>query len=304
MFHLNDRVLERLVTGKASGADIDRIRRHVDQCRACSRRLEEWRDHFVEVDQNFPQLASDLTPAATLTAGGMVVMPPSESRRAFPLDFATFLWGVAGVLAIVVGYGLWRLSEAAGDNQDLAFRSDSQSTVIAPSPVAPGSSATLAADPPRSTPRPDQPVLPAERPPQGDALTPLGLSPRFQGVSRSEAVRVLGGALRGISGLAPDHYEVASPGIVPGAQRNLEVIRVVYRLGTSGRLTLDQQRIPVDSSGFRPIEDAALESGETVFRTTPDGSASAIWLDEGGYRLALSGRIPQDSLRVMLNRVR
>jgi hypothetical protein len=91
---------------------------------------------------------------------------------------------------------------------------------------------------------------------------------------------------------------------VPGAQRNLEVIRVVYRLGTNGRLTLDQQRIPVDSSGFRPIEDAALESGETVFRTTQDGAASAIWLDEGGYRLALSGRISQDSLRTLLGRVR
>lgn len=301
MFHLNDRVLERLVTGTASGADVDRIRRHVGECRACARRLEEWRDHFVEVDQNFPQLATDITPAATMTAGGLVVIPPSESRRTFPLDLATFLWGLAGVLAVVVGYGFFRLDTTAGDSEELAFRNDSQATVIAPRPVVPGS---LTTDPRPPVARPEPQVRPAEPPPENPGPPPLAISPRFQAVSRGDAVRRLGGALRGVSGLTPDHYEVAPPGTVPGAQRNLEVIRVVYRLGTSGRLTLDQQRIPVDSSGFRPIEDAALESGETVFRTTQDGAASAIWLDEGGYRLALSGRISQDSLRTLLGRVR
>ncbi len=302
MFHLNDRVLERLVTGKASSTDVDRIRRHVNRCRACSRRLEEWRDNFVEVDQNFPELAADMAPAATVTAGGLVLMPPSEPRRGFPLDFATLLWGVAGILAIVVGYGLVRLNIAANDNQELAFRTDSQATVIAPRPVVPGSTATEGPAPPIH--RPEPPDRPVDRGPQDEGPPALGISPRFAAVSRSDAVRRLGGALRGVSGLTPDHYEIAPPGVVPGAQRNLEVIRVVYRLGTNGRLTLDQQRIPVDSSGFRPIEDAALESGETVFRTTQDGAASAIWLDEGGYRLALSGRISQDSLRILVNRVR
>lgn len=301
MFHLNDRVLERLVTGTASGADVDRIRRHVGECRACARRLEEWRDHFVEVDQNFPQLATDLTPATTMTAGGLVIIPPSESPRAFPLDLASFLWGLAGILALVVGYGFLRLDPTAGDSEGLAFRNDSQATVIAPRPVVPGS---LTSEPRPLVVRPDPTVGPVEPPPEDQGPPPLGVSPRFRDVPRGEAVQRLGGALRGVSGLTPDHYEVAPPGIVPGAQRNLEVIRVVYRLGTNGRLTLDQQRIPVDSSGFRPIDDAALESGETVFRTTQDGAASAIWLDEGGYRLALSARISQDSLRSLLTRVR
>jgi anti-sigma factor RsiW len=302
MFHLNDRVLERLVTGAASGADVDRIRRHVDECRACARRLEEWRDHFVEVDQNFPQLATALTPAATMTAGGLVVIPPSESRRAFPMDLATVLWGLAGVLAVVVGYGLFGLAAAAGDSEELAFRDDSLATVTATRPVVPGSS--LPDEPRPPVARSEAPVRPEEPPTEGPGPPPLATSPQFRAVTLGEAAQYLGGALRGVSGLTPDHYEVAPSGIVPGAQRNLEVIRVVYRLGTSGRLTLDQQRIPVDSSGFRPIEDAALESGETVFRTTQDGAASAIWLDEGGYRLALSGRISQDSLRTLLGRVR
>jgi len=302
MFHLNDRLLERLVTGAASGTDVDRIRRHVDECRACSRRLEEWRDHFVEVDRNFPQLAAETIPAATLTAGGLVVMPPEEARRGVPLDLATFLWVVAGVLAIMVGYELVRLGGSAGEGE-LAFRNDAQITPLPPRPAAAGSTATIQTLP--DTPGPDLQVpRPPDRAPQTENPPPLAISPRFRAISRADAVRRLGGALRSVAGLTPDHYEIAPPGVVPGAQRNLDVIRVVYRVGTNGRLTLDQQRIPVDSSGFRPIDDPALESGETVFRATPDGTSSAIWLDEAGYRLALSGVMSPDSLRSLLDRVR
>ncbi len=302
MFHLNDRLLERLILGTASGAEVERIRRHVDECRACSRRLEEWRDHFVEVDQNFPQLASEAGPAATVTAGGMVVMPPEESRRSFPLDFATVLWGIAAILAGVNIYGLTRLDRVQNDSGELAFRNDSQVAVLPPRPATPTRPAI--ADPQPETDRTDPPARPAGRDPQEDTPPPLGISPRFRAISRADAVRRLGGALRGVAGLTPDHYETAPPGVVPGVQRTLDVIRVVYRLGTNGRLTLDQQLIPVDASGFRPTDDPALESGETVFRATQDGGNSATWLDEGGYRLMLSGRISPDSLRRLVDRVR
>lgn len=299
MFHLNDRTLERLITGTASGIEVDRVKRHADECRACSRRLEEWRDNFGELDRNFPQLASDAAPVATMTAGGLVVLPPEEPRRGFRLDLATVLWGLAAVLALVDGYGVFRLGADPGDGSEVVVRLDAQPPRPAPGP-APfiGLHDTLlGAEPADGSPRP------AGRAPRDSAPAPLGVSPRFRAAQRVEAARVLGGALRGVTGLTPDHYEIGPPGAVPGAQRNIDVVRVVYRTGGGGRLTLDQQLIPVDASGFRPIDDTALESGETIFRDTPDGGTSATWLDEAGYRISLSARISQDSLRKLVPRV-
>lgn len=301
MFHLNDRTLERLITGTASGIEVDRIRRHVDECRACSRRLEEWRDNFGDVDRHFPQLATEILTSATRTAGGLVVLPPSEERRAFSVSLASTLWGVAGILAVAVVYGLIRMQSNSSDDE-FAFRNDSQ-TVLPPLPItqpAPGIRDTLATTlPPEPEPEP-RPVI---REPVDTTPKPLSVSPRFRAVQRAEASRRLGGPVRGVAGLVPDHYEIGPASAATGAQRNIDIVRVVYRVGNGGRLTLDQQIIPVDSSGFRPIDDAALESGETVFRAGADGTNSATWLDEAGYRIALSARVSQDSLRKLLPRV-
>lgn len=300
MFHLNDRTLERLITGTASSIEVDRIRRHVDECRACSRRLEEWRDNFGDVDRHFPQLASEAPSAATLTPGGLVVMPPSEERRGFPLDLASTLWGLAGVLAVLVVYGLLKM-EPGSSEDEFAFRNDSQVAMLAPLPPPapnPAISDTL-----RVVPTPEPGPRPGVREPVDTAPRPLAVSPRFRSVQRAEAARRLGGAVRGVAGLVPDHYEIGPASAVPGAQRNIDIVRVVYRVGNGGRLTLDQQLIPVDSSGFRPIDDSALESGETVFRTGSDGANSATWLDESGYRISLSARVSQDSLRKLLTKV-
>jgi len=299
MFHLNDRTLERLITGTASGIEVDRVKRHADECRACSRRLEEWRDNFGEVDRNFPQLATDAAPATTMTAGGLVVMPPEEARRTFRLDLAMVLWGIAAVLAIVDVYGIIRLGVDSGDGGEMVVRTDAQPPrpVPSPAPFVGLHDTLLGADPVEPSPRP------VGREPRDSSPPPLSVSPRFRSVQRVEAARQLGGALRGVVGLPPDHYEIGPASAVPGAQRNIDVVRVVYRTGTGGRLALDQQLIPVDASGFRPIDDTALESGETVFRSTPDGGNSATWLDEGGYRISLSARISQDSLRKLVPRV-
>lgn len=301
MFHLNDRTLERLINGTASGIEVDRIRRHVDECRACSRRLEEWRDNFGEVDRHFPQLATENSTTTTRTSGLLVVMPPSEERRAFSLSMVSILWGVAGVLAVVVVYGLARLETSSGEGGEFAFRNDSQATRLPPAPVPSGDSTTR--DTLRDTATPEPPPRPVVREPADTSPPPLGVSRRFRSVQRVEAARRLGGAVRGVAGLVPDHYEIGPASAVPGAQRNIDVVRVVYRVGNGGRLTLDQQVIRADSSGFRPIDDSALESGETVFRTGTDGANSATWLDEAGYRISLSARVSQDSLRKLLPRV-
>ena len=315
MFHLNDRTLERLVTGSASTIEVDRIRRHVDECRACSRRLEEWRDNFSEVDQHFPSLAQNAAPITAATPGGIVLVPPAEERRRVFLDLANILWGVAVVLAVIVGYGLSRLGnvesprDRVGGFSYLGAADSGPGGLGAPLPPRPavGARETVpdAAPPPREstvTP-PQRPALDPAPAPAASEPPPLPVSRGFAKVQRADAARRLQGAVRGVAGLEPEHYEVGPPTAVAGAQKNIDVVRVVYRVGDGGRLTLDQQLIPMDASGFRPIDDPALESGETVYRSGPNGTNTAVWLDESGYRLALSARVSQDSLRRLVARV-
>lgn len=107
-----------------------------------------------------------------------------------------------------------------------------------------------------------------------------------------------------VRGLEPDHIEIGPAAAVPGAQSGLPVIRVVYQDEVGGRIVLDQQIIPVDSSGFRPIEDQSLESGEVAYRTAGNGVSVATWLDNDGYRLSLVAVLPIESLKQLVRRVK
>jgi hypothetical protein len=131
------------------------------------------------------------------------------------------------------------------------------------------------------------------------------VSPQFRSIRLADAAQRLGGPVRVIPGLKVDHVEIGPASAVPGAQSGLDVVRVVYRTGdNAGRILLDQQLIPADSSGFRPIEDQTLESGETAFGTSDSGVSVATWLDEEGYRISLAMRAPLDSLKRLKGLVR
>ena len=124
MFHLNERLLEKLVSGSAPVSDVERIRHHVRDCRACAQRLEEWRDAYAEVDYAYPELAY-ADSATTLTAGGIVVVPSDEPRWRLPLprlNLANALWIVALLMALVVGYGANRLRSANDGFAAVALR--------------------------------------------------------------------------------------------------------------------------------------------------------------------------------------
>jgi hypothetical protein len=97
--------------------------------------------------------------------------------------------------------------------------------------------------------------------------------------------------------------EIGPASAVPGAQRGLDVVRVVYRAPNGGRILVDQQLIPADSSGFRPIDDPALENGETAYGTSSTGVSVATWLDEEGYRISVVVQAPVDSLKRLVQRV-
>jgi hypothetical protein len=309
MSHLNDRTLERLISGSASPVDVQRIRRHVGRCRACARRLEEWRDNFTEVEQRFPELGADSSSAATVTAEGLMLLPNDGGKRVFEVDLTAGLWIGATVMALLVGYGSYRLRQArevldlSALNLPQSPRTEPESrpTAVQPPPtVARDDSLTRKSAP---TPPPTRAPVAAPRPATGTPATspaPIPISSGFRNISMAEAVRRLGGPVRLIQGLQPDHVEIGPARVVPGAQSGLDVIRVVYRATEGQRILLDQQLIPADSNGFRPLEDARLESGEAVFGTSGKGVRVATWLGAGGYRLSLAMRTPLDSLKQLI----
>jgi hypothetical protein len=82
------------------------------------------------------------------------------------------------------------------------------------------------------------------------------------------------------------------------------VVRVVYLARDGSRILLDQQRLPIDESGFRPINDAALENGDTLIGSSASGVSVATWVDNDGYRMSLALRASPDSLRSLVRRIR
>ena len=120
----------------------------------------------------------------------------------------------------------------------------------------------------------------------------------------AEASQKLGGQIRLIDGLDADHVEIGPSSAVPGSQSGLDVVRVVYKSASGGRILLDQQLSPADASGFRPLDDPALESGETAFGTAPNGVSVGTWLDNDGYRMSLVARASVDSLRRLVPLIR
>jgi hypothetical protein len=295
MSHLTDRTLEKLINGSASPIDVQRIRRHVDECRACARRIEEWRDHFAQLDERYPELSADQRPSATVTSDGMVLLPGSEPRRRMEIDLTTGLWIGAGIMALLVVVGTYRLHHQEKGVVDF----------VSPYQPTPGETeathlTSLPAMPPTSRAdslRKGQKGSAAPATPQ-PALPPLPVSEGFKSIRAADAVKKLGGPLRTIRGLRLDHAEIGPASAVPGAQSNLDVVRLVYRTPDGDQVLFDQQRIPADSSGFRPIEDQTLESGETSYVSSPAGSV-ATWLDSDGYRLSLTARATVDSLKAL-----
>lgn len=321
MFHLTDRLLAKLIDGSATGSDLQRIRRHIDECRACARRLEEWRDNFTEVDERFPELSVEAGPLATVTPGGLVMLPGSEPSKRVTPDLTTLLWIGAVLMALLVGYGASRLrqpsegmrvatmEEARGIPRTPASKPSPAPTAGTPQTSTAGAATTAppARDPatlvaPDPAPRSAVPAPAATRPAAAvdQPTTPLTVSPRFREIGRVEAARRAGGPLRSIPGLKLDHIEVGPASAVPGAQHGIDVIRMVYRAGDGSPLFLDQQRIPTDSDGLRSIDDPTLESGETAYGSAPNGVSVASWLDEEGYRLSIAARTPLDSLKKLV----
>ena len=127
----------------------------------------------------------------------------------------------------------------------------------------------------------------------------------FHQVAMEEAVRTLGGSIRLLDGLKPQRVLTGPGTLVPGASADAPVVRVVYEDPPGRELWLDQQRLPLAEGARSGVAAAAapLLVGDTVAAPAAQGMQSLRWMDQAGFRLALTGFLPTDSLRVLLRRV-
>lgn len=126
----------------------------------------------------------------------------------------------------------------------------------------------------------------------------------FQPVTMERAVRILGGTIRLLDGLKPERVLTGPGSLVPGAEPGIPVVRVVYEDPPGRELWLDQQRTPTDERSVAGVGAVTLLPGDTVLTVPAQGMQSVRWLDQHGFRLALTGFLPADSLRGLLQRVR
>jgi hypothetical protein len=107
-------------------------------------------------------------------------------------------------------------------------------------------------------------------------------------------VRLLGGQIRLIDGLAPDRTETGPGTAVAGADPAVAVVRVVY---ASGTVTLDEQRSATQVAARREAAADAVTGAMARAGVT-------AWQERGGIRFVVTGSVSADSLRALGARVR
>ena len=141
-------------------------------------------------------------------------------------------------------------------------------------------------------------------------LTRLQARPAFRLSDVDAGAARLSGALRTLEGLSLDNVKIGPGALVPGAQPDRDVVRIVYTDPQGHRLQLDQQRLPTPSDTSREARERAVPAvlglayGDTLHTTGPGNATRVRWLDPAGLWLSLSGTLPADSLRAFLARVR
>ena len=306
MQHVDQQTLDAVLNHSLSAAQLARIKEHVRSCRMCARRLEEYRDLFSEVEVIIP------------TAERNVVAKPGERRTwrdvltprlddTIPASNWLLKITMAGITLLVLGVVVFLLRTPSRPSAPIVLAPRPQpatpaatapppattSTSVATTPPATVAAVPAKVDSPRTTQTPPRrqtttPRAPADPPAQ--AASEGGHTPLFRRVESTEAIGALGGSMRLIDGVTPDHFEMAPGTVVPGAAETLQVVRVVYKI-SGATILLDQQRNP------------AIASRESAAGTAPEGVSVVRW-SSGEFWLTLAGRVPADSLELLARRVK
>jgi len=125
----------------------------------------------------------------------------------------------------------------------------------------------------------------------------------FRPVEMVDAVKALAGSIRLVDGLDPKRI-LGGPGSrMAGADPSRQVIRVIYEDPPGRELWLDQQRADTEEKVGLAARAARLMPGDTTVTVGPGGLYRVTWFDQHGFRLALTGFLPADSLRAIIPRV-
>jgi anti-sigma factor RsiW len=152
-------------------------------------------------------------------------------------------------------------------------------------------------------PAPQANMAVAEAPTALGALSRRSAAQGFRQLEMEDAVRTLAGSIRLVDGLVPLRFLSGPGSSMPGGDPSQGMIRVVYEDPPGRELWLDQQRPgSADVPGARARVGLLLQ-GDTVVTTVPGGMNGVRWIDQHGFRLALSGFLPDDSLRAIIPRV-
>jgi len=238
--------------------------------------------------------------------------PPLFRSRPAPrrINAAALAWAATIALAVAVG---WLGSEIVHARATVrlapqapagarAAAPQAAPTTHAPSPTAP-TAPTATPGPASLRTRPPEPTSPIGRkrfgaPPPARADT----APAFRRSTLEQAVARLHGAIRLMDGFRSTGVEIGPGTLVEGASPDHEVIRVLYRSGPR-RIALDEQRVGAAAGAGREPAPAAGDR-DTLLTTSPGGQNTMRWVDQRGFWLALTARLPADSLRRLAGRVR
>ncbi len=136
-----------------------------------------------------------------------------------------------------------------------------------------------------------------------DVAAPSEAAPAFRRVTLEEAVARLNGVIRLMDGMRFVRVELGPGQLVPGADRGLQLVRLVYYDAEDRRLVLDQQRITLPADGGVVSPDIGMREGDTLTTATPQGEVRVRWIS-GSFWLSLTGNLPPDELRRLTERVR
>jgi hypothetical protein len=279
MRHVDQPTLDAIINHQLSARDLARLKEHVRDCTLCSRRLEEYRDVFGEVEAIIPTVERDVIHEAEPRSWRRVLLPrlddgvPGQDR---------LLWTVVAAASV-----------AAAIVVAMLLRPPALPPIPSAAPLPPVSNGPAATETPppvhaapaaRQAPSPPAPAsaAPATQAPHRAPPPSIQSAPGFHRVESAQAISALGGAVRLIDGLVPDHFEMSVGTRVPGAVDSLPVVRVVYRDGGK-TLLLDEQR----RGGLAP--------GDTLVGTAEAGVSVLQW-NSAEFWLSLAGRLPVDSL--------
>jgi hypothetical protein len=154
-------------------------------------------------------------------------------------------------------------------------------------------------------------ALAANRPAAGAAqelavsgvVAPRESTTAFRRVTLEEAVARLDGVIRLMDGMRFVHVELGPGSLVPGADRNRQLVRLLYHDAAGRQLVLDQQRITIPAGGGVVSPDIGMRPGDTLTTSTPEGEVRVRWIS-GSFWLSLTGNLPLDELRRLTERVR